>query len=741
MNRKDTRALRLYVLAGLLTLVLLMFAGVLYNTQIVNHDYYVAQSIRTIAREEKVEASRGVITDRNGQVMVSSRSTYSLTFDSSLLKDGEDPNEAILRLVQLCQANGVSWIDNLPISRQSPYTYTLDSMTDTLNSRFLKYVISLKPASEALGNYLLEHPETVGESTDSIPTLPSEVDQNDTDAVDAAKKAAKERADELLELLTKQRLSAQLLTDAGISPETLMGWMREDLEVPESFSQAEARLVLGIQYELSVRKVVNTTAYVMADDISTGFISLLADGKYSGAKVTASSVREYSTTYAAQILGQVTPIYATDPEYQDGTLREKGYAPDDKIGRSGVEKAFEEYLRGTDGTRVVSTNSDGKVTGEFYSEQPQPGSTVELTIDLDLQQAVEENLAATVAKMNAEDGDSTRGAGCAIVQVGTGEILALASYPTFDPSTYSTNYAAISSNLARPEYNRATQGTYAPGSTLKPLTAVAALETGNVTLTEKINDTGKWTYPGSPQSYTYCWDHSGHGLLNVTQAITNSCNYFFAEMGYRMGMNTLVEYLKSFGLGSHTGVEVGDSTGTLPENPPGEDQAPWAAFGQSSQAYTPLQLANYIATLVSGGQHCEAHLLKAAKSYDNSEVLAVGDSSAKNVVSIKDSTLEAVKKGMLGYTQPGGQLYSYFRSCVVEAGAKTGTAQLGGGQTNNGVFVCFAPYDDPQIALAMVIEHGNAGAALASTAVNILNAYFSADEIGTAVIGENQLLQ
>ena len=559
--------------------------------------------------------------------------------------------------------------------------------------------------------------------------------------METARKEAKDRAEELLDLLTTEQLSAQLLTDAGISPETLMDWMREDLEVPESFTQAEARMVLGIQYELSVRKVVSTTAYVMAEDISTGFISLLADGQYSGAKVTASSAREYSTTYAAQILGRVTQIYATDEAYQDGTLMEQGYDMDDKIGRSGVEKAFEEYLRGTDGTRVVSTNSDGKVTGEFYSKQPQPGNTVELTLDLDLQQKVEENLAATVAQMNAEDGDDTRGAGCAIVKVGTGEILALASYPTFDPSTYSTNYVEISNNPARPEYNRATQGIYAPGSTLKPLTAVAALETGNVTLTEKIKDTGKWTYPGSPQSYTYCWDRSGHGLLNVTEAITNSCNYFFATMGYRMGMDTLVEYLKAFGLGSHTGIEVGDSTGTLPKNPPGEDQAPWAAFGQSSQAYTPLQLANYIATLVSGGEHCDAHLLKAVKSYDNSEVLKMGDSSAKNTVSIKDSTLEAVKEGMLGYTQPGGQLYSYFRSCVVKAGAKTGTAQLGGGQTNNGVFVCFAPYDDPEIALAMVIEHGNAGAALASTAVNILNAYFSADDIGTAVIGENQLLQ
>ena len=536
MNPKDTRSLRLYVLAGLLTLVLLVFAGILYNTQIVNHDYYVAQSIRTIAREEKVEASRGVITDRSGQVMVSSRSTYSLTFDSSLLKDGEDPNEAILRLVQLCQANGVAWNDNLPISRQAPYTYTLDSMTDILNSRFLKYVKSLKPASEALGNYLLEHPEIVGESADSIPTLPSEVDQDDAEAVEAARKEAKERAEELLDLLTTEQLSAQLLTDAGISPETLMDWMREDLEVPESFTQAEARMVLGIQYELSVRKVVSTTAYVMAEDISTGFISLLADGQYSGAKVTASSVREYSTTYAAQILGRVTQIYATDEAYQDGSLMEQGYDMDDKIGRSGVEKAFEEYLRGTDGTRVVSTNSAGKVTGEFYSKQPQPGNTVELTLDLDLQQAVEENLAATVAQMNAEDGDDTRGAGCAIVKVGTGEILALASYPTFDPSTYSTNYAEISNNPARPEYNRATQGTYAPGSTLKPLTAVAALETGNVTLTEKINDTGKWTYPGSPQSYTYCWDRSGHGLLNVTEAITNSCNYFFAELAHRLCM-------------------------------------------------------------------------------------------------------------------------------------------------------------------------------------------------------------
>ena len=208
-----------------------------------------------------------------------------------------------------------------------------------------------------------------------------------------------------------------------------------------------------------------------------------------------------------------------------------------------------------------------------------------------------------------------------------------------------------------------------------------------------------------------------------------------------MGMDTFVEYLSAFGLGSPTGIEIGDAAGTLPENPPGQNLAPWAAYGQANQEYTPLQLANYVATLVSGGKHCEAHLLKAVKSYDNSQVLATGNTEALNTVKMADSTLEAVKEGMLGYTQPGGQLYTYFTQCVVTAGAKTGTAQLGGAQTNNGVFVCFAPYDDPEIVVSIAIEHGSAGANLASTAVEILNAYFTADEVGTAVIGEHQLLE
>ena len=362
---------------------------------------------------------------------------------------------------------------------------------------------------------------------------------------------------------------------------------------------------------------------------------------------------------------------------------------------------------------------------------------MELTIDLNFQAAVEEALKATVDKMDAEDGRDDRGAGAAVIKVGTGEVLALASYPTYDLSTYRQDIALLNADPARPEFNRATQGTYAPGSTLKPLTAVAALETSATTIGEMVRDTGKWVYPGDSNSYAFCWNRSGHGKVSVTEAIRVSCNYYFAEMGYRMGMDTFVDYLTAFGLGQSTGIEIGERTGLLPSNNVGENQAPWAAFGQANQLYTPLQLANNIATLVSGGKHCDAHLLKAVKSYDNAEVIAVGNTTAANTISISDSTLQAIKEGMHDLTT--STLAGYFNNCVVDAGAKTGTAQVFSNQTNNGVFVCFAPYEEPEIAVAIVIEKGGSGGALASTAVEILNAYFSEEEIGVTVLGENQL--
>ena len=728
---------RLYALGGFLAVILLVYIGILFNTQVLDHEEYLAKSVNSIAKAEAVSASRGIITDRSGRTLVSNSSAYDLTFDISLLKEGEDTNQAILRLIKLCQEQDKVWLDNLPIRQEPPYTYTLDQVSDTQRSRFLTYLKSLDGAKKALGSYLLEHPELV-------PTEEADSDGTETPLT------PEKQAASLLERFPASALTEEVLNGAGLTAPTLMEMMAEKVELADGLTASERRQILGIRYELALRRANGYTGCVLAEDIDTEFISLIADGRYAGAKVTTSTRREYQTTYAAHILGTVGAISSKEELAALG----EGYRWDDTVGKSGVESAFEQYLKGTDGTRVVSVNDEGKITGQYYATEPEPGSTVELTIDLELQKTVEDALAETIEKMTAEDGNTKRGGGAAVVKVGTGEVLSLASYPTYDLSTFRQPevYAELSANPAMPFQNRATSSAYAPGSTFKPLTALAALEEGAVTLTEKVNDPGVWYYPemmeGTEPFKSYCWKRSGHGKLNVTQAITNSCNVFFYEMGYRLGIDTLDQYAKAFGLGESTGIEIGDNPGILAGREEREaaggvwygGETTQAAIGQSDNLFTPLQLANYIATLVSGGKHCQAHLLKAVKSYDNSEVVAVGNTQPLNTVQFSDSTLQAIKAGMLGYTQPGGMVYSAFKDCTVTAGAKTGTAQLGGGKKNNGMFVCFAPYDEPEIAVAIAIEQGDAGAALASTAVKILNDYFSADEVGTAILGEDQLL-
>lgn len=720
MNQRPSQLTRFRVMAAMALAVLAIYLVVLFNTQVVHHEEYLAKSIQTITRMENVEASRGIITDRSGRTLVTNQSTYSLTFDASLLKPGENQNDAILRLVTLCRDQGVAWEDNLPLSLDGAAHFTVDTLTDTQKSRFFSYLRDLKPTRELLATYVRQHPELLKPPKEG----------------EAALDPATAKDTELLKQTNSAALTNSLLLNAGVTPAKLFDWMREDMKLSDDYSDSDARLILGVRYELKLRKLgANNNAYVLAQNVDVAFCSLISDGQFQGAKIIRSSARQYATTYAAHILGTVGGI----SDYTDD-LKERGYRMDDTIGLSGVEAAFEDYLRGADGKRMISVNSDGKVTGEYYSVEPRSGYTVELTVDLKLQQAVEDTLAAKVAQLNQKDHLDSRGAAAAVVKVGTGEILSLASYPTFDLSTWRQDYAELSSDPATPMLNRAASSAYAPGSTLKPATAVAALESGATTPSETLFDTGYWKYPSTTwNGGTWCWKHSGHGKVNATTAITNSCNYYFAEMGYRMGLDTLNEYYSALGLGEPTGIEIGEKTGRQATNEGGSNQAPWAAYGQADQLYTPLQLANYIATLVSGGQHCPAHLLKSVKSYDNSEIIATGDTTPLNTLNISDSTLQAVKKGMYGYTQPGGMVYSYFKDCIVSAGAKTGTAQLGGGLKNNGVFVAFAPYDDPEIAIALVLEKGDAGAALASTAVTILNSYFSRESTGS-ILSDNELI-
>ena len=714
---------RCMVILGIFVLCLAAFTGLLYSAQVVNHQDYLDRSATQVTRTETIETSRGSITDRNGKPLVTNREIYTVSFDPKQVPKGESAAQAALRLVELFEDQGLAWTDTLPISQTAPFSYTTATAGVANRTRFEKYL-------NALG-----WSDSVLTETDPVPVMTAS-------------------------LRTKLSSVGETLT-AG----TVMTLLRErfklDEDVPEGqrMTDRQARQVIGVLYEAELRtlslKNYYVPPYVFAQGVAVEIISILNDGGFSGVVIDQESVRQYHTDYAAHILGRVGDIQPTDDLEQlnaqwaaaqglpEGETPLSPYRLDDQLGLDGVERAFETYLRGIEGKRVITTNADGKITGELYTVDPQPGGTVALTIDIDFQAAVENALAEAVEAMNVDDSSQTRGGAAAVVSVADGGILALASYPNFSQRTYFEDLAEKSADPGNPFYNRALLGTYAPGSTFKPLTAVAALESGVITPTTKINATGHWVYPGDPtNSYANCWLYNSsrgyHGRINVSEAITVSCNYFFAQLGYELGLAALTQYAADFGLGQSTGIELGENTGALPEGQLGQDPAPWAAFGQADQLYTPLQLASYTATLVRGGERYAAHLLQSVRSNDGSQLLYESQPEALSTVSMSDTTLAAVKKGM-GDLVTSGSIAPYFRDCVVSAGAKTGSAQTGE-KVANGVFICFAPFDEPEIALAVVIEKGGSGAALASTAVDILNAYFDQSDIGTALLPEGALL-
>ena len=508
---------RLSVLAGLLLAILLIYVAVLCDIQINQHDDYLAQSIHSIAQEEPIEASRGVITDRKGRVMVTNRSVYNLLLDTDLLGKDDDLNEAILRLLELCQGQNKTWTDTLPISRNAPYSYALEGLTDDQKLYFLSYVRSLEDAEAVLIDYILQHPELAD---------PAEDEAADTDkAAGEDTQTPEQQGADLLDRLPASAVTADLFTQAGLSAQRLLFLMRTDYDIPSDFTADQARQVLGIRYDLRYR---GTGTLTLAEDVNTAFISLVSDGRYAGARITSSSVREYTTPYAAHILGVMG---ALDPEDLENPFYDD-YPMNATVGKSGVEAAFEKYLRGQDGVRIISTNEEGKITGQYYDQEPEPGNTVELTIDLELQQVVEDTLASTVNAMNERDGETDRGAAAVVQLVDSGELLAIASYPTYSLATYRQDVGELSQDTSLPLINRATGTGYAPGSTIKPLTAVAALEEGIITPTEKIRSPAYWSYPNDPSGIGTRCVGGDHGRINVTEAITESCNYFSAQMGY-----------------------------------------------------------------------------------------------------------------------------------------------------------------------------------------------------------------
>ena len=365
-----------------------------------------------------------------------------------------------------------------------------------------------------------------------------------------------------------------------------------------------------------------------------------------------------------------------------------------------------------------------------------------------MQKVAEDAIAAHAASL-----EKAGGAAVAVVDM-TGGVKALASYPTYDLSTYGQDIGELSADPLKPLFNRATSEIYSPGSTFKLVTAVAGLMEGIIDPSDTIFCGGSYTVEGWTMGdgrpfRAYCHQRSGHGTENLVKAIKDSCNVYFYDVGRRVGIEKLNEYAKMFGLGQHTGIETGDAEGTIagPETSRANNQA-WydgatlyAAIGQENNQFTPLQIANYLATLVNGGDRYSVHLLDSVRSHDNSELLYQYEPELLSSIGIPEDYLATIKEGMYQVSQ-NAAIARYFNNLPVRVGAKTGTAEIQGGEDSetNGLLVVFAPYDDPEIALCIVMEQGASGSSLASVAYQILDYYFSSDAAITGITQENTLI-
>lgn len=485
--------------------------------------------------------------------------------------------------------------------------------------------------------------------------------------------------------------------------------------VPEKLDEQTHRTLLRLCRE----EEVDWDGGTLLPAVTPRWLAKVRELGLSGVTVTPRWDRRDGGTLAAHVLGRVGPMDQGEWE----TYAPKGYAMNELVGKDGAERAFEEILHGTPGRRVTELDRAGEVVRQSDALSPQPGRDVELTLDQTVQEAAEKALGDFLAQTPRAVGGAA-----VLLDVSDGGVLAMASAPTYDPAAVSQNYAALSRDPARPLYNRAIQGVYAPGSTFKLVTAAGALEEGIITPQTKILDTGRYTYYKSPQPQ--CWlyrqYHRTHGLETVTTAITDSCNVFFYDTGRRLGIDKLDRWANLLGLGEKTGIELaGEEAGgtagpAYTESLGGtwqEGNILSAAIGQENNRFTPVQLAQMTGALVTGSRW-QVHLLKQVQGQ------APYEKTLLATVPMAEENRRAVKEGMLAVTR-SGSVSSYFKNVPVAVGAKTGSAQVTGSEESNAVFVCFAPYDAPKVALAIVVEKGGSGSELGGVAAAILRAYFT----------------
>ena len=775
MDPKQFRR-RALAVAVLLALMVAGMGATLYDLQINNGADYYEQSQRRVAETQTVESARGQILDRNGQVLVSNRVVYQVTLDTSLMKDedkdavtaaGSRRNDTLLALIEAARAEGVEWTDNLPISKTEPFTFTTDTPYYTTSvdeeGEVVHTLTRLGRLALELG-WLEEDPTLDPEKAAAPAPEPEEPGLLDRIVDFFTGGGGEEPAPEPEEEEPYEPPDAQALLGAMCRTFGLRGaGAVDEEETPEGdipplnlgdLNPENARAVAGVLYELYLRStgVYQANEYVFAQEVDIDFISRVKEQSLPGVVIEATTVRQYHTPYAAHLLGRVTPIFPEEVEYYT-SLDEDGdgvpdYSLNDTVGRDGVEQAFESYLRGDPGMRTVERNAEGKIVSETWLEEPEPGGNVVLTLDIGLQGYVEQVLAASVPAIDVEE--ETGGAACVVLDVDTAEVLTCASYPTYDITRYNADYNQYASDPTKPLLNRALQGLYAPGSTFKMVTAVAGLETGIIEPDTEIEDLGRYTYWSSPQPMCWIYWQRGttHGWINVSEAIEVSCNYFFYEVGREVGIDVLVDYATRFGLGQYTGIELYEEKGVMasPEFTESlggtwyEGSVLSVAIGQESSQFTPVQLANYIATLVNGGTRNAVHLLKEVKSGDFSQVEYTYEPQVLGTIEIETENLQAVKAGMLALTTQGS-VSQHFRDLPFQAGGKTGSAQVDDQTDANAIFVCFAPYDDPEVALALVVERGGSGSELGAMAADILSYYFSVQETRDEAPQENTLVR
>lgn len=705
---------RLAAFALVVVLLIALCAGTLYKLQIIEGAAYYEESQNSLTSYPSVTAARGNILDRYGRVLVSNRECYNLKIsDTRLFSDEvEDPNAVILQMINLVEAAGETYTDDLPITLEPPFEYT--NMTD-IQRTLLDAYLKAKGLDE------------------------------DTTAVE------------------------------------LMSYFRTRYEIANSYTAEEMRKIASVRYAVNVRYEINTNSYIFVEDASIDLISDLMGVVGNVVEVETSYVREYSTQYAAHILGYVQAMSEEDMAKYRPEDENSGYDYDTKVGRDGVEAAFEDWLHGTNGEARVTRTANGTVTSTVYLEDPVPGNHVYLTIDIQLQEQVERILETGIYELQIERNDDNaeavaegrldevrediQGGAIVVVDVKTGEPLAIASYPTYDLATIIEDYADLLEADYDPLFNRALMGAYAPGSTFKPCTAIAGL-TENILNTEtQIECTGIFTKYESQGYAPACWIYTQmdgqltHGYDNVTEALKDSCNIFFYTVADDLGIRKLMEYAEDFGLGESTGIELTETTGNMsnPDNHLNYDVDAWvdgdtvqAGIGQSDSMFTPLQIAEYCAAIANGGTRHSAALLKSVRSYDYSRQLYQNKTEVLSTVDSADYNWAAVQRGMYlmanDITSSSNTVYytlgNYsYNGVSLPVAAKTGTSQLGEGKTNNAIFMCYAPFDDPEIAVAIVVERGLSGANLSRMARNVLDAYFSLGSISNTAERENSLLK